>query len=502
MSQRKTGVLISYITLVLNAFIGLLYTRFMIDKLGDGLYGIYSIVNSLITFVTLLDLGFGQTLVRYIVQSKVLGDKDEEHRLNGFFLKLYTFISFVAFTIGVCIVNVYPMIASNKFSPNEIYLFKITFSILLANVVISFPISVFSATLNAYEEFFALKLSNLIMTIIKYLAMFLLLEVGYKLVGITLVAFACSIGVQIFYVFYAIKKINIKFSFDNIQTDLKNEIFHFSFYIFLNIVIDFLYSNTDKLILGAVSGTIAVSIYSVGVYFSQYFSDLSCAMSGVFMPKVMELYKEEKKEELSNLFNRIGHLQMALLFLVLGGFVCLGGDFINLWVGEKYSDSYIIGLLIMVPSVVPLTQNIGISIIRAMNIHKYRSYMYIVIATINVVISVPLAKVYGGIGSAIGTCIATILGQVIFMNIFYAKKVDINIKEYWTNLFRFTLLTATVVLIVASIKNEIQHMTWGIFILMMIIFSLIYIVLFLIFLIDNYEKDFFLKIIKRRKYVD
>lgn len=143
MNQRKLGVAISYLTLAFNIVIGLVYTPFMISKLGDGLYGIYSLANSLISFVTLLDLGFGQTLVRYISQAKVTGNREEERRLNGFFLKLYLCISAVALIIGMIVVYVYPEVAAKTFSSEETYLFRIVFSILLVNVVISFPIFIY-----------------------------------------------------------------------------------------------------------------------------------------------------------------------------------------------------------------------------------------------------------------------------------------------------------------------------------------------------------------------
>ena len=88
MSQRKIGVIISYLILAFNLVIGLVFTPFMISKLGDGQYGIYSLAKSLISFVTLLDLGFGQTLVRYISKARATGNQNEEHKLNGLFLKI------------------------------------------------------------------------------------------------------------------------------------------------------------------------------------------------------------------------------------------------------------------------------------------------------------------------------------------------------------------------------------------------------------------------------
>lgn len=498
MNQRKIGVVLSYLTLGFNVLIGLVYTPFMISCLGDSQYGIFSLANSLISFVTLLDLGFGQTLVRYISKEKSTGNKKEEQRLNGLFLKIYSMIAIIAIIVGICIIVVYPQLAADTFTKDEVHLFRIVFSILLVNVTISFPMSVFSATLNAYEKFFALKLANFIISVCKYSMMFLLLLLDHKLIAITITTFIASLCMQLFYMIYAINKTKIKFDFSKVDTDLTRDVMKFSFFIFLNLIIDFLYSNTDKLILGVVAGTVSVSIYSIGIYFSQYFTELSSAMSGVFLPQIVDYYEKGKKEEISVLFNKVGRLQMVLLFLVLGGYFCLGKEFISLWVGSTYKDSYLIGMIIMLPSIVPLTQNIGISIIRAMNIHKYRSYMYIIIAILNVAISIPLAMRYGGIGSAIGTGISTILGQILFMNWFYYKKVEIDIKCYWKNFAKFVILTAAVIILITVIKIKVFPNSWFMFIGSVFVFSGVYMLAYWFFIANDYEKNLIKSIVKRK----
>lgn len=499
MNQRKMGVILSYLTLGFNILIGLVYTPFMISCLGDSQYGIFSLANSLISFVTLLDLGFGQTLVRYISKEKAIGNKEEEHRLNGLFIKIYTLIAIVAMVVGICIIVIYPQLASRTFTKEEVHLFQIVFIILLVNVTVSFPMSVFSATLNAYEEFFALKLANFMMSVCKYSMMFLLLFLGRKLIAIAITTVIASLCMQLFYMIYAIKKTKIKFAFSKVDTDLTKDVMKFSFYIFLNLIIDFLYSNTDRLILGVVAGTVSVSIYSIGVYFSGYFTELSSAMSGVFLPQIVNYYEKDKKAEISALFNKVGRLQMMLLFLVLGGYLCLGKEFVFLWCGNTYKDSYLIGLIIMLPSIVPLTQNIGISVIRAMNIHKYRSYMYIVIAVLNVAISIPLAIKYGGIGSAIGTGMSTVLGQIFFMNWFYNRRVGIDIKDYWKNFIKFLILTVAVVMLISAIKIIVKPNSWLTFAVFVLVFACAYIVAYWSVVANEYEKSLIKSVLMKRR---
>lgn len=490
MNQKKAGILISYVTMAVNIVVGLAYSPFMLKTVGDSQYGVYALSNSLISFIALLDLGLGQTLVRYISKARALGDTQQEAELNGLFLKLYSAIAALAVIVGTAVTLLYPLVCKKAMTAEEIGLFRTVFAILLVNAVFSFPMFVFSSTINAYERFFYLKLVNLISVVLKYSIMVLLLRAGYKTVAITIVAALSSILMQCAYAVYCKRKIRISFSFGHMDKTFAREIFWFSFYIFLNLFIDFVNSHMDKLILGAIVGTMSVTVYTFGTYFQNYFQELSLAMSGVFMPSIVNIYEtEHDMRKISDIFLRVGRLQMALLVLVLAGFTALGREFIDLWIGNAYSDAYYIGLIIMLPGLVPLTQNIGISVLRAMNLHKYRSYMYLAIAAANVAISIPLARLWGGIGAAVGTAIANLAGQITYMNIFYARRVGIDIKQYWKNLLSFVIMTAPVMLATVLVKRVLPITSWLGFIIYVIIFTAVYCVLYLKTVANDYEKE-------------
>ena len=203
---------------------------------------------------------------------------------------------------------------------------------------------------------------------------------------------------------------------------------------------DKLYASTDNFILGMVSGTSAVTIYSLSSQLTNYYSMMSTSINGLFFPKLSGMEMEDNHvKKMSILFNRVGRIQFFILFFVLSGFVIFGNYFIFLWVGDGFTDVYYICIILMIPSIIPLSQNIGIQILQAKNMHKFRSIVYLCIAVVNVVISIPLARIWNGIGAAIGTAIATVAGQIITMNWYYYKKVGINIKKYWINIGSISL---------------------------------------------------------------
>ena len=63
-NQLKAGAALSYVSIALNNVIGLLYMPFMLRMMGQNEYGLYSLVSSVVAYLTVLDLGF-----RYVFHS-------------------------------------------------------------------------------------------------------------------------------------------------------------------------------------------------------------------------------------------------------------------------------------------------------------------------------------------------------------------------------------------------------------------------------------------------
>ena len=100
MNQIKAGALLSYITLILNSVIALLYTPFMTFKLGQAEYGLYSLVASIISTLTVLDLGFGNAVIRYTAKFKAENKQNELNKMFGMFFIIFSIIALLSLAIG------------------------------------------------------------------------------------------------------------------------------------------------------------------------------------------------------------------------------------------------------------------------------------------------------------------------------------------------------------------------------------------------------------------
>ncbi len=498
-SEIKTGAIIGYINMFANIIITFVYTPIMLKLMGNAEYGLYSLVSSVIAYLSVLDMGFGNAMVRFISIAKVKKEENEEHKINGLFLILYSIIGIITLIIGgILLSNIQKMFPA--LTEIEIKKAKIIMEILIFTIAISFPLSIFDSYVLACEKFKLLKLLNLIKTISIPLTMLPLLFLGYKSITMVVVTSVYNIGYHICTLIYCFKKLNIKInvSTQNIDKKLFKDIFNYSFFVFLSLIVDTIFNNTDQIILGSVCGTMAVSIYAVGTKITNMNMTVSTTISGLFLPRITKMLEEKDSDEkISNLFIKVSRIQIYLMMLILSGFIIFGKQFLNLWVGPGYEDTYYIVLLMIGPAIIPLTQNIGISVIQAKNQHQFRSILYLIIAIINVIISIPLARKFEGIGVALGTLIANLIGQILAMNIFYWKKAKLDIPKYWKFLIVFTSKIGMLVLVMLLIIRKINF-NWTKLLFGVVIYIIFYSII-VILTMNKEEKKYMISILNKVK---
>ena len=497
LNQRKFGAILSYIVIGLNMIIGIAYTPFLTRKLGQAEYGLYSIINSIMSYLTVMDMGFGNAIIIYTARYVNQNDKEKENKLHGMFFVIYCIIGIVASIVGLVLYFNVNNLFGKSMTTSELSEAKVMMLILTFNLAITFPFSIFGNILTAYEEFIINKIIKIIQIILQPLIMIPLLLLGYKAIAMVIVLTCVNIFCLLINATVCLRKLNIKLKFKGFDFTVLKEIFKYSFYIFLNQIIDKINWSMDQFILGSICGTVVTSIYAVAGQLNSMYMSFSTAISGVMLPKVTKMEDNKATDhEFTDIFIKTGIIQYILLALIISGFVLFGKAFINMWVGSDYLDAYLIGCILMIPITVPLIQNIGLSILQAKNLYKYRTIIFFGIAILNICISIPLAKMYQGIGAAIGTAFSLILGQGFILNIYYHKKVGLNMIEFWKNILFMTIPVLVTFLIGVVLNRMIMNNSFIWLFLKIAIYTIIYSILMWFIAMNKYEKEMIIKPVK------
>lgn len=436
----KFDIIISYIKLLLNIVIGFLLVPYMIKYLGKSQYGIMNLVNSIIGYVSILDLGIGQTLVRYISMYKSQNRRDKENQLVSYSLFTYMIISLVGIFIGITIYIYFGNIFKNL-EFNEVALAKVTFVIALVNILLQIPTAAFYSVLAAYNKYSLINIANIIKIFVRTIVIIIILKLDYGLIGLFIGDFIINQMLGLFYILYALRKIKIKIKLKTIDASMKNEINRYSFYVFLGIITDQIFWKTDNILLGILGGTAAIAVYSISSNLVNYYITLCSNFSSVFLPRLTELVlNDTENKSTNNFFIKASRYQYMIVFIILINYIFLGKEFITLWVGKNFIEAYYYGLIVIIPMTIPMFQTTGIQILYAKNKHKTRAIIYLGNAVLNILTSIVFIKIYGTIGAAMGTSFAMILGNCIFINLYYRYQFKLSLKEFFAKVCLKTTL--------------------------------------------------------------
>lgn len=489
-NQLKAGAILSYISMGLGYIISIIYTPIMLRLLGQSEYGLYNLVASVVNYLGLLSFGFGSAYMRYYSRYKVKEDDKNISKLNGMFLIVFSIIGLIAVVAGGILVFNIDLIFGEKLTANELATAKVLMAIMVFNIALSFPTSVFNSYITANEEYIFQKMLQMIKLVVNPFIMLPVLLMGYKSIGMVVVTTLLTILVEVSNMIFCFRKLKIKFYFRQFDFALMREMAVFSSYIFLNMIIDQINWNVDKFILGRFRGTVAVAIYGLAAQLNTYYLSLSTAISNVFIPRVNRMVATHNdNKELTILFTKIGRIQFMLLSLIGSGLIFFGQPFISMWAGADYNETYPIALLLILPVTIPLIQNVGIEIQKAKNMHQFRSWVYFFIAIGNVFLSIPLTKFYGGIGAAMGTAIALLIGNGLIMNWYYHNKVGLDMRYFWKEIMKITkslLLPISVGILISLFVDLYRIMPF-------LICGILYVIVFCISIwflgMNQYEKD-------------
>ena len=178
-NQLKAGAILSYVSIGLNNIVGLLYTPFMLRMLGQNEYGLYSLVASVVSYLTVLDLGFANAIVRYTAKFRAEGKIREQYELFGMFLILYTGIGIVAFLLGLGIYLNVDRLFDAAMTAEDLGKIRVMMLLMCFNLAFTFPMSIWGAIITAYEDFVFQKLVNIARIVLNPLVMVALLLLGY-----------------------------------------------------------------------------------------------------------------------------------------------------------------------------------------------------------------------------------------------------------------------------------------------------------------------------------
>lgn len=497
-NQIKLGAIISYVALFVNILIGLVYTPWLITSIGKADYGLYTLAMSIISLLA-FDFGLGSATTKFVSQFLAENRQDKVDRLMGTIYKLYLYIDIVILIVLGVLYFFLPKIYTGL-TPEELDKFSTIFLIAAFYCVISFPFIPQNGILTSYEKFVQLKLCDLFHKIFIVVSMSACLLLGYGLFALVIINALSGILTIVLKQLVISTGTPLKVVLTSCDKGELKVIFTFTVWVTIAALAQRLIFNIAPSILGMFSDSQAIAVLGIAITLESYVYLFANALNGMFLPKVSRMMAGNDTNGILELMIKVGRIQIYIIGFILLWLIAFGNHFINVWLDESYSLVYWSLLFIVLPSFIHLPQEIGLTYTIAANKVKQQSYIYILMGVVNLVLAIPLTKLFGCLGLCFAIFVAYIF-RTICLDVLFKRELHLNIGRFFMESYIKLLVPLAIVLIVSIGINFIPISGWIGLIAKSLLFTACFCVVMYAIGFNQYEKNLFLtpfiKIIKK-----
>lgn len=473
-NQVKWGAILSYILIILNTAYGLLVVPFILACLGENQYGVYKTVASLSASLSVLDLGIGSTMTRYMARYNAKKDLDGANNFAAMAFIQYAVIAAVLAIGGaIAFISLTP-VYGNTFSTADMALAQKLLITLVLNMILRLLENLFVGIANGHERFVFSNSIKLISVILRFSLIFIVLPIFNNALVIALLETAVVSVMTVVFAVYTTRNIGVRPKLKKWDKEIFKESMGYTLLMFIQTIVIQFNGNVDNVVIGARISAASVTVYSMALSVFGMYENLSGSIAGIMLPNMTKMVVAgDCPERLQAGVEKAGRMQFVLLAAALGGFVVLGRDFFDLWLGDGFQDCYALTLMLMIPVTFSMMQNVSLSILRAQNKMRYRTVTLVISCCINMTLTFLGVKYLGYWGAALGTSCATI-SNLIFMNIYYKKHLKFKVFRLFENVMKRTWLCSLVASVVTAVVHYWLRGTWVSFLLNVAIFIAIY----------------------------
>lgn len=497
--QIKYGSIITYLNIFLNLIINFALTPFILYHLGSSEYGVYKIVQSFTGQLAIMSFGLSTVAARYVVIYNTQKKKKEKENFLFVVLLISIILAVAVLLIGFLLYSLIDRIYSKSLNAEEIQIAKQLCLILIFNVAFSILCDSFTGIIRAYERFIIANGLSLFRLIFRLISIIIILKIGIKSIGIVLTDLTITVVILLFSIIYVRFFLKEKAKFYFFDRILLREIATFALAVFLQAIVNQVNQNLDNTILGIMTNTSIVTVYSTALTLYTCFISLVTSLSTMLGPGATKLVaKGADGEQLTDFAIEPGRIQTMIALLGILGFALIGKEFILLWMGKGFEDVYTITLILIIPAIIPLIESVTNTILDAMLKRMARSMTLIGMCIINVVSSIVFIKLFGYIGAAFGTALSLIVGHGIILNLYLQKKIGLNIYRLFKSVFKGLLPSFLISFILGSIIMKFipsGSIMW--FLIRAFIVVVIYVITVLLVGMNSEEKNRIKRILRR-----
>ncbi len=494
--KNTTITMVCYIMYLLVSFV---CRTIFTHKLGAEYLGIGGLFTNILDVLSFAELGLGSSLVYHLYKPLAEKDYNKVNLYMNLYKKFYNIVILIILVLGIGII---PFLKYIVEAPNvkeslvllyvlyliqtlTSYLFVYKKTLLTANQK-DYVVSLFTQITNLFMNIF----QCIILIVFENFVFYFLLSIIFGILNNML----CSIYVSKKYK-YLNNKVNGKLSKKEVQ-DLKKD----AKGLVMSRVADVAIGGTDNIFISSFIGIKYVGILS---NYSLIVSMINAMMTKIFYSITASIgnlgVSKDSETKTENVLFKMFFANAAMYTYICVGMIILLQEFVtNIWLNDEFFISNSIIIVLIIELYLRSIHYPLYTTRTALGLFSQYKIFFLIAAILNIILDFVLVKPFGIAGLLFATIICreiTYMVDIYSVYKFGFKKTPVN---YYKLLFKWFCFFSICYIISNLIIQKIFIANLVGFIIKILIISIIYLIIFIIFFGKTEDMNYFIKLCKNK----
>jgi len=393
-----------YLAIAVEMVLGILILPFNVSHLGQSAYGLWILTTSITAYFSVLDLGYGGALVKFVAQYRAKRDWRGLNEILSTTFYLFAGCGVLTYLVAIGIALYLDRVL--QLDADQVRTGQIILLITALNVSLGTVFSVFGAVINGFQRYDINNVTGTLCSVAVAVTNLAVLMTGFGL--ITLVAATTTVRVLTYFIYrgnaYRVfPYLRLRPAY--VRRSRFREVTSFSLYVF---AIDWarkLNYSIDAIVIGIFMSTSAVAIWSIGQRLAEATQRFTNQLTDVLFPVVVDHDASSRLNRLQAVFTVGTRVSMAMVVPIATGLVIMAEPLVLAWVGPAFTESILILQLLTFTVAIRVGTAMAATVLKGAGGHRLMAGANLATACANVILSVMLIKGMGLKGVAIGTLV-------------------------------------------------------------------------------------------------
>ncbi|HEU4689774.1 MAG TPA: oligosaccharide flippase family protein, partial [Vicinamibacterales bacterium] len=417
-----------YLAIFIDGIIGLVMLPFNLAHLGASTYGLWVLVTSVTTYFSVLDMGYGSAQVKFAAQYRALRDTRAINEIASSIFFLFLGVAVVAYALVALVAFNIDRIFSLQ--PDQFRLGRDVLLIVGLYIALGFPFSTYGGIVNGFQRYYANNAVAIGTAIAAAVANLVVLMAGHGLLALV----AATTGIRI--VSLLLYRWNAYRAFPPLSVNWRlvrrgrlREVTGFSAYLLIISLAAKINVTADTMVIGAVVSTAAIAVWTVAFRLTDATRMVTVVLTQFLFPTVVDHAARNRLDRLREILVQATRLQLATCVPMASITAMLAPAIVLAWVGPRFESSVVLVYLLAALVIVRMGTHTARTVLMGTGQHKMVAVWSVVVALINLPLSIVLVRRYGLPGVAIGTLIPSTIVNLAVLFPAACRRIELPLSQ-------------------------------------------------------------------------